>query len=406
MASRESTAKALEEKSEIRFEVIRNDGDIKSLEQLATLKQIFAAQLPKMPREYIVRLVFDRRHVSLAVLRQDEVLGGICYRPYYEQEFAEIAFCAITAKEQVRGFGTRVMNHFKERAKVDGIKYFLTYADNYAIGYFQKQGFSKTVTLPKERWSGLIKDYDGGTLMECYVHPTIDYLNLRTTLKRQRDFIEDKLNERFIQSKPRTLPDPDRDLSPFCQEDDDLVGTDDFAPPVIAFSLLDAIPGLRELGYTDVELKKLARPVDPRGDKRREELALAKTLIDRTKKSEHAWPFLEPVDTTQVTDYLDVIHDPIDLKTMDDRLKLGASSPAPTTNGHQKTNGDRAYHSFAHVKNDLLRMLQNCRTYNVDGIYVKTANALEKTVLAEARQLEDSLARFIANYDDKHDLLY
>ena len=53
-----------------------------------------------------------------------------------------------------------------------GIEYFLTYADNFAIGYFQKQGFSKQVVMPKERWVGFIKDYDGGTLMECYIRKT------------------------------------------------------------------------------------------------------------------------------------------------------------------------------------------------------------------------------------------
>lgn len=31
------------------------------------------------------------------------------------------------------------------------IEYFLTYADNYAIGYFQRQGFSKSISMPKER---------------------------------------------------------------------------------------------------------------------------------------------------------------------------------------------------------------------------------------------------------------
>ena len=40
---------------------------------------------------------------------------------------------------QVKGYGTRLMNHLKEQAKVEGILYFLTYADNYAIGYFRKQ---------------------------------------------------------------------------------------------------------------------------------------------------------------------------------------------------------------------------------------------------------------------------
>ena len=32
-----------------------------------------------------------------------------------------------------------------------GIEYFLTYADNYAIGYFQRQGFTKSISMPKER---------------------------------------------------------------------------------------------------------------------------------------------------------------------------------------------------------------------------------------------------------------
>lgn len=44
------------------------------------------------------------------------------------------------------------MNHLKEHVKDDEIKYFLTYADNTAIGYFVKQGFTKRKTMPKSRW--------------------------------------------------------------------------------------------------------------------------------------------------------------------------------------------------------------------------------------------------------------
>ena len=39
----------------------------------------------------------------------------------------------------MKGYGTRLMNHVKEQAKSEGTLYFLTYADNYAIGYFRKQ---------------------------------------------------------------------------------------------------------------------------------------------------------------------------------------------------------------------------------------------------------------------------
>lgn len=105
-----------------------------------------------MPKEYIVRLVFDRRHYCLAITFENKIIGGICYRPYKEQRFAEIAFLAINGTEQVRGYGTLLMNHLKNFVQKQNIEYFLTYADNYAIGYFQKQGFSKTVAMPKDRY--------------------------------------------------------------------------------------------------------------------------------------------------------------------------------------------------------------------------------------------------------------
>lgn len=122
-----------------------------------------------MPKDYIVRLVFDKRHISLAIKSNEKIIGGICYRPYKDQRFGEIAFCAITASEQVRGYGTSLMNQLKVVAQRDskkhqksfdfpnfnihllGIEYFLTYADNFAIGYFQKQGFSKVISMPRER---------------------------------------------------------------------------------------------------------------------------------------------------------------------------------------------------------------------------------------------------------------
>lgn len=44
------------------------------------------------------------------------------------QKFAEVAFLAVTSAEQVKGYGTRLMNHLKEHVKKSGIEYFLTYA--------------------------------------------------------------------------------------------------------------------------------------------------------------------------------------------------------------------------------------------------------------------------------------
>ena len=51
-----------------------------------------------MPKEYIVKLVFDRNHESMVILKNNQkVIGGICFREFKEERFAEIAFLAITS---------------------------------------------------------------------------------------------------------------------------------------------------------------------------------------------------------------------------------------------------------------------------------------------------------------------
>lgn len=181
---------------QVKFELITNDNSNTNLIKLVTLKNIFSKQLPKMPREYISRLVLDRNHRSLVLLKDDVVIGGICYRSFIEQHFGEIAFCAVEGSEQVKGYGTRMMCHLKQSVKNNGIEYFLTYADNFAIGYFKKQGFTTTVYLDPKKWKGYIKDYDGGTLMCCRLCARLDYLTLKDLVIKQRDFIAEQIRTR------------------------------------------------------------------------------------------------------------------------------------------------------------------------------------------------------------------
>jgi len=69
------------------------------------------------------------------------------------------------------------MSHLKDYVKATSdVMHFLTYADNYAIGYFKKQGFTKEIMLERRRWMGYIKDYEGGTIMQCSMLPKIRYL--------------------------------------------------------------------------------------------------------------------------------------------------------------------------------------------------------------------------------------
>lgn len=58
---------------QISFILVTNDGTPENSVHLVELKNIFAKQLPKMPKEYIVRLVFDRRHRSMALCLNGKV---------------------------------------------------------------------------------------------------------------------------------------------------------------------------------------------------------------------------------------------------------------------------------------------------------------------------------------------
>jgi len=70
--------------------------------QLIQAKNLFARALPNMPKEYITRLVFCHKHKTLVLRRGDKIVGAICFRPFFEQGFLEIVFCAVDSQEQVR----------------------------------------------------------------------------------------------------------------------------------------------------------------------------------------------------------------------------------------------------------------------------------------------------------------
>lgn len=67
-----------ERKGEIEFRVVNNDGSRESFVILTGLKCIFQKQLPKMPKDYIARLVYDRAHLSFAIVKRPlEVVGYV-----------------------------------------------------------------------------------------------------------------------------------------------------------------------------------------------------------------------------------------------------------------------------------------------------------------------------------------
>ncbi|KAF2824099.1 acyl-CoA N-acyltransferase [Ophiobolus disseminans] len=134
----------------IEFRVVNNDRSIESTIILTGLINLFQTQLPEMPQTDISRVVYDPNHLSFAILKPGtlEVVGGITIRGFQSHKFAEIVFCAIYSDQQSHGYGADIMAHLKDYIKTASpIEHFLTYADNLAIGYFQKQGFTREITL-------------------------------------------------------------------------------------------------------------------------------------------------------------------------------------------------------------------------------------------------------------------
>eukprot|EP00977_Amphora_coffeiformis_P024681 scaffold16630_cov177-Amphora_coffeaeformis.AAC.14 len=327
---------------ELKYTIVRNDGKPESMIKLVGLKSLFAKQLPKMPRAYIARLVFDRRHTSLAILSDspeledsdEEIIGGICYRAFPEMRFAEIAFCAVNAKHQVKGYGTKLMNLLKKIGAETGIEFYITYADNYAIGYFKKQGFTKSIQMPKGRYLGLIKDYDGGTPMECYVHPSIDFTRVPEMLKAQHDFLIERIS---LNAQSRTV------YPPIAPPDPDTMALGRGSQ---AAARAMAIPGMAQAGWT---LNDLLAATGQGKEADRQKAALKSELLSIVRKIEEqkfSWPFVEPVDTTVVQDYLDVIKEPIDLSTIEKRIRQ-----------------EGYYRSKQMLFADLMLMVNNCKLF-------------------------------------------
>ncbi|KAK9313768.1 hypothetical protein V1522DRAFT_284366 [Lipomyces starkeyi] len=337
-----------ERDSIIEFRVVNNDNSRENLMILTGLKNIFQKQLPKMPREYIARLVYDRSHLSMAIVKKPlTVVGGITYRPFASRKFAEIVFCAIASSEQVKGYGAHLMNHLKDYVKnTSPIMYFLTYADNYAIGYFKKQGFTKEISLDKSIWMGYIKDYEGGTLMQCSMIPRIRYLEGSNILLRQKAAIMSKIKQISKSHVIRT-------------------GIEEFKLEGTQFDPL-MIPGLQDAGWTP-EMDELARR-----PKRGPHFAVMQHLLNEMMNHPSAWPFAQPVNKDEVNDYYQIIKEPMDLSTMEQRLESDA------------------YQSMEDFIYDARLIFNNCRQYNNETTtYYKNANKLEKFMTQRLKEIPE-----------------
>ena len=338
----------MEVEAPIEFKVITNDGTSENLIKLVKLKNIFRKQLPKMPGEYIVRLVLDRKHKSMIAVKGNQIIGGVCFRYFPNQVFSEIAFLAVTYSEQVRGYGTMLMNSLKNFVIKESIRYFLTYADNFALGYFKKQGFTTDVEpiLPESVWKGYIKDYDGGTLMLCKLDPDIDYTTIHSSISQQLEYVKEVI-ENISPSKQSRQP-PQTLVQNGCCD-------------------IMEIDGILQVKY-DPSLE-----ISYQDEEKDAKTGCFNFILEQMLADNSSWPFKEPVGPEVATDYYEIIKEPIDLKTMQERV----------SNGY--------YDNINKFVDDIDKMFKNCRTYNKkDTVYYKMAEKLETVIKPFLDQLRES----------------
>jgi len=338
-----------ENREALHFHVIQNSLDEKAHHRLSTeqkfllldLKNVFSHQLPQMGKNYITRVVFDPRHVTLCLTKRCprgkvKVIGGITFRPFYSQGFSEIVFCVVSASEQVKGYGSRMMNFMKDYMVANGILYCLTFADQLAIGYFKKQGFTMKITLDKKLYEGHVKIYNGASLMECALNPLIIYSDMSHRLLFQKLMVSKMIEKR--QSGANQIP-----IVQYKFKAHRVV-------PALFFEGLIDRTRIR-LDLTQIDFQDHSERLAPQ----------LKSVLKKLRKHKAAEPFLKPVDTTEVTDYLDHIKYPIDLKMIAERLE------------------SRYYVNICLFHADVRRLISNCRMFNsTETSYYKCASELEK----------------------------
>jgi len=346
-APRDEAAKVEERKGIIEFHCVANSLTEKVPKQtmlwLIALQNVFSHQLPRMPKEYITRLVFDPKHKTLALVKDGRPIGGICFRTFPSQGFSEIVFCAVTSNEQVKGYGTHLMNHLKDYHIRNGVMHFLTFADEFAVGYFKKQGFSKDLKLPKAVYGGYIKDYEGATLMGCELNPRIVYIEFTAVVRKQKEILK-KLVERKQEQIRQVHP-----------------GLTCFKDGIREIPI-ESIPGILETGWEPPaqDKSRSTRNSDEKADLEHLHNVM-KTILNACRNHTSSWPFLNPVDRKAVPDYYEHVKFPMDMKTMAERLKANY------------------YVNKRLFIADMKRMFTNCRAYNApETEYYNSANILER----------------------------
>ena len=336
--------------TDVRFTFVQNlrNGRPLAMEQLqwlVDLQNVYSHQLPRMGKDYICRLVLDPRHINMILLKDKQrVIGGVTFRPFESLGFSEVVFCAVSSNEQVKGYGTRMMNFLKDYHISVGSLFLLTYADEFAVGYFKKQGFTKRVRLEREFYHGYMKEYEGATLMECWLNPMISYSDMNYQLSWQRKLLKSLILKK--QDRPN-LP---KFIYPF--DDEHRVAPVEFINKM----------NIKNTPFIEDEIDW-----DDHTDELMPKLAI---VLERMKGHEDAAFFLAPYKGEKTEEYNQKVKYPMDLEQMSARL-------------------EKKYYNTLHLFHaDMKRIFKNCRMMNLENNnIILTVNLLERFYVKQLKEV-------------------
>ena len=122
--------------------------------------------------------------------------------------------------------------------------------------------------------------------------------------------------------------------------------------------MIENVTGLETTGWKSTFMDNLKEvPIETVSDAF---ISMLKSLYNQLKSHPSSWPFLKPVSTAEVPDYYEVVKNPMDFKTIGDKLKF------------------KQYSNMNDFFDDMNQIFMNCRVYN-DKVteYYECANNLE-----------------------------
>nr|UXY87330.1 HAT [Cryptomonas sp.] len=295
------------------FRILSNTGCIKDAEILLNVKRLFSKQLPNMPKSYITRLIFDVKHRTVVlqqyIKKKIQIIGGCTYRTFKRQQLIELVFFAISTSYQIKGYGSLLMSFLKEKARSLNLKIIITCADNNAVNYFRKQGFSPIITSPIFAWAGYICNYEEIVLMECLVFQYFRYYNFFPLLFTQKIFVLIKSVTLIVKNNNILMDKHYCFRSSF-------------------FNLLANV-------HKQSKVSKFYK--------------ILNGLLNEIKFNHFADPFLEPVNSRKYNakNYFNTVFNAIDLRTIEERLKVR-----------------NYYNTKQFLIENLRTMVKNCIFYN------------------------------------------